>query len=140
MTRHRWLLATAAGASLALTLGHGWVHASVPVPLASWQYGVVGVVLVLAPIVGTGAVLRGRQTVGHWTLVLGGLAAAIFELLFHFIVRNPDHVAAVGDGHMAFPITAALSVAGDLLPVVVVGLYWQTASDAHATTPFSFGD
>jgi len=103
--------------SLALTGTHGFAHGRIPVPLATWQQGYAAVVLVGLPLA-------------------GGLGALGFELLAHFIVANPDHVASVDAGRALFAGTAGLSVIGDaVLAAAAASALWGQSQGSSATSP-----
>jgi hypothetical protein len=117
-----------------LTVAHGFAHLAVPVHVHGWQYGYSGVVVLLLPILGTIAILRGSITAGLWLLALSGLAAFIFEGLFHFVVASPDHVASVTSGRMLFWSTAALTTIGDVALTVVAGWFLSQRFRGPRTT------
>ncbi|WP_232701932.1 hypothetical protein [Halobacterium wangiae] len=118
MNRRLGVVVVAVVVHLALTLGHGWAHASIPVPFADWQGVYVGVVLVLAPSTGVLAVASERHKLGAGLLVAAGVGGVAFEGLFHFVVHGPDHVATVERGTKLFASTAVLTTVGDALLVV----------------------
>lgn len=122
MGRRRSVVGGAVAAHLVVTLVHGWPHATIPVPIPPWQKLFVAVVLVIAPVAGFLAVARARPRLGGWLLLCSGLGALAVEGVCHFVVPNPDHVAAVDHGRFRFATTAALSTVGDGV-LVVAGWY-----------------
>ena len=125
------LVAGAVAVHLALTLGHGWAHASIPVPYVEWQGVYAGVVLFLAPVAGLLALVGGRQRLGYWLVLLAGVGGVAFEGLFHFVVHSPDHVASVGNAAGLFASTAVLTTLGDALLVAVA--YWSLRTSTTAS-------
>jgi membrane-bound ClpP family serine protease len=119
-----------------MTVAHGFAHLTIPVHVHGWQYGYSGVVILLLPILGTIAIFRGSITAGLWLLTLSGLAAFIFEGLFHFVVASPDHVASVTSGRTLFWSTAVLTTIGDAVLTVVVG--WLLAQRLRARRRWQF--
>lgn len=101
---------------------HGLVHLAIPVHVHGWQYGYAVAVVVAAPVVGVALLVRGRDTAGATLLLLSGVAALAFEARYHFVVANPDNVAAVESHRVLFGATATLTTAGDV--ALVAGAAW----------------
>jgi hypothetical protein len=101
------------GVSVALTLGHGLSHASVPVAVPALQGGVAAVVLFGAPLATAVAALSGRRRAAAALALAAGLTGLVFEGSLHFLVANPDHVAVVGWSLHSFAVTAVLTTVGD---------------------------
>jgi hypothetical protein len=114
-------LPAAVAVSVTLTAIHGAAHGWIPVPLATWQQGYAAVVLVGLPLGGATLVRLGRPATGAGVALVGGLGALAFEVVAHFVVENPDHVASVATGRTLFAGTAGLSVIGDAVLVAVAG-------------------
>lgn len=126
-------LVAAVGVAAATGVLHGGVHATVPVPLAEWQAAYVAVVLFLAPVAGAALAVRGRVRTGATLIAASAVLALGFEAVAHFVIRNPDHVAAVADGNTEFAVTAALSVAGDAIALAIAVRVLRTRSPETAT-------
>jgi len=120
---------------LALTLAHGIVHGTIPVPIVDWQVAYAAVVLFGLPLAGLGAVRCGRVRTGAMLALAGGIGALGFELFAHFAVPNPDHVATVETGRSVFVGTAGLSVLGDAaLAAAAAHALWGQAQGSSATS------
>lgn len=133
MTQKR-LLGAAVAANLLFTLVHGAVHELIPVTIATWQVAFVGTTIVVGPMIALGLVAAGHEKVGLTLCALLGFSAFAFEGLFHFVVRNPDHVAQVAYDAALFEVTAWLSVCGDLLLVAVGGVLVHFQSERNSPT------
>ncbi|WP_436927007.1 hypothetical protein [Halosimplex amylolyticum] len=128
----------AVGAHLALTGSHAVAHVSIPVPNPDWQIAYAVLVLMGLPV--AGAVLAARGAVGRGALLVfvGGVGGLVFEVLAHFVVHSPDHVASVESGRALFAGTAGLSVLGDALLVAAAGrVRW---SQTHGSSTRSWSD
>lgn len=140
------VVALAVAVHVALTLAHGLAHATVPVPVTEWQGVYSAVVLFAAPLAGALFVRRGRVRAGAWLVLVAAVGALAFEGLFHFLVANPDHVAAVGSGEfpfgsttaLAFGSTAVLTTVGDAVLVLVAG--WALRRQAHGSSSSSVSE
>ncbi|WP_123533547.1 hypothetical protein [Halosimplex salinum] len=111
----------AVGAHLALTGSHAVAHVSIPVPNPDWQIAYALLVLLGLPVAGAGLAVRGAVGRGALLVFVGGVGGLIFEVLAHFVVHSPDHVASVESGRALFAGTAGLSVVGDALLVAAGG-------------------
>lgn len=136
MNRDVAVVAAAVAVHLALTLAHGWAHATIPVPYEDWQGVYAGVVLFLAPVAGVVALVVGRVRLACWFLVLAGVAGFAFEAAFHFLVAGPDHVGSVEHGTSLFASTAVLTTLGDAVLVAAGGWRFRRfASGRRTVTP-----
>ncbi len=122
MSRPGRVVSTVVALHLVLHVAHGLVHEMIPVRIAAWQTAfVLGVIFVL-PVVGLALILRERVRSGALLLVVAAAGSLAFEVGFHFLLDNPDHVGAVAAGSTAFASTAVLTALADGL-LLVVGLW-----------------
>jgi hypothetical protein len=122
---------------LALTLGHGLVHAAIPVRSADWQGPYSALVLFGLPLVTVPAIRTGRTRAAAALALVGGLGALPFESVAHFAVGNPDHVATVESGRALFAATAGLSVLGDASLAAAGGVALRRQAQGSAATSWS---
>lgn len=125
----RRLATVAVGLILAAGLAHGLPHVAVPVPLADWQAAYVLLSSVLGPLAALALVWRGRVRAGGALLAASMAAAFAFGLSHHFLLANPDNVAAVPAGvwQRPFQATAALVETVELVGLLAgVWLYRRT--------------
>lgn len=122
--REWWLLVALVVVHAVVSGGHGLAHLELPVRLAAWQQLFVLLVPMLAPFVALYAVRRGHERVGATLLTLSMAAALLFGLTFHYLLPNPDNVAAVPAGFWGtqFSWTAA-AIAGTELAGAVAGAW-----------------
>ncbi|MDY6817505.1 MAG: hypothetical protein SVG88_02495 [Halobacteriales archaeon] len=106
-----------------LSLVHGVTHLVLPVTVHGWQYGFAIVVLFMAPLAGVVLIIYDRSVTGGILLAIAGMAALAFELLYHFIIMNPDHVATIATGQLVFATTAVLTTIGDGVLIAVAGWF-----------------
>lgn len=118
--RRQWTVPGAVVVHLLLTLAHGATHLTIPVAIPGWQLVTAIVVLFVTPVVGAALCLRGRPGPGTWLVLLAGVGGLLFEGALHFLLANPDNVAAVQHG--GFAATAVLTTGSDALLAVVAGL------------------
>lgn len=104
---------------------HGVVHELIPVRIAAWQTAFVVVAMFVLPTVALGTVVRGRRRLGAVLLLVSGVASLLFEVVFHFVVENPDHVGSVSRGAVAFAGTAVVTGATDLLLIVLAAWLYR---------------
>ncbi|MFT4891463.1 MAG: hypothetical protein ACI9YT_002395 [Halobacteriales archaeon] len=121
MNRQTLVLAAVAS-HLLLTVGHGIVHAAIPVIPTGWTAVFATVSLYLLPVAGAALVMSGHQRIGGAVLLAAGIDSFVFEGASHFLISNPDNVAQVADHHASFEVTAILTTTGDLLLVVAAWL------------------
>lgn len=118
---------------LLVSLGHGVPHAAIPVPLTPAQQAFVWVVIVLGPVAGFALAWYGRVTVGAALYAATMLGAFVFGVYHHFLVANPDNVAAVPAGlwHGPFVWTAVLVTISEAAGVVVGVWLWSAAREGR---------
>lgn len=117
--RPAWIGLAAIAVHLLVHLAHGLVHELVPVRIAAWQTAVVALVVFAAPVGAAYGLLSGRRALAAGALVTAGLGSLAFEVPFHFLLSNPDHVHAVAAGSNAFATTAVLGALTDVFLVAV---------------------
>jgi len=121
---------------LAVNVVHAVAHAEIPV-VGPLPLAVILLTYFLSPIVGVVLLWRGPRCLGAAVFTLSMVAAFGIGLAFHFLVENPDNVAAVGTGPWSQPfrLSAAASLPIDALAAVLGGwLWWQSggADGGHA--------
>lgn len=124
MERKLTAITAAIGANTLFTLSHGIVHGVLPIPNVAWHAVYASVVIVAAPLAGLGLARRGRLRIGAAVVLLTALAGLAFELPWHFVVDNHDHVGNVTVGRRPFAVTTVLTTAGDGLAAAVGGWAW----------------
>lgn len=91
---------------------HGIVHQRIPVHVTDWQQLGALLVIFTGPI--AGYLMMRRDHVRWGTLVYGSsfALAFVFSVTNHFVILNPDHLAAVPADSLQvyFEVTAALEV------------------------------
>lgn len=136
VSRREWWLLVGLILAHALVSGlHGLAHAALPVPLAAWQQLFVLLVPTLAPFVALYTLRRGHERAGAALLALSMAAALFFGLSFHYLLPNPDNVAAVparfwGTG---FTLTAAAIAVSELAGAAVGVRLWLRARAQPST-------
>lgn len=110
---------------------HGLTHFAVPVGLTPEQWAFVLIVATTAPVVSLWFVWRGRPEVGVPIYAIAMAGGFLFGLYFHFLVPNPDHVAAVS-GPLSIPFSAtAVLIAVTSFLGTAHGLWvWRTGPTA----------
>lgn len=105
---------------------HGIPHAAIPVDLAAWQWAFVVGIANLAPVAGFALAWRGRLRAGGALLAVSMGAALVFGVYHHYLVANPDNVAAVpaGQWKFSFVVTAAGVALTDSIGVVAGLWLW----------------
>ena len=100
----------AAGLATLANVAHGGSHAGQQVPLASWQWAYVVVVIFCAPIVAAALLWTRLRVAGAWLLFSSMAASLAFGLVFHFLIGGPDNAFSRhhGPGHVGFAATAVL--------------------------------
>jgi hypothetical protein len=83
---------------LAVSLGHGWAHATIPVRNTPAQNTFILVVITIAPLLAGWLVLRERAAAGAALLAVSMLGSFAFGVAYHYVVQSPDHVALVPAG------------------------------------------
>ena len=126
--RDRWLAAGVVAVHAFVSIGHGLAHLAVPVDLTAAQDAFVALVIALAPVVALVLLLRGHERWGAGLLGVSMAAAFAFGVYFHYLVPNPDNVAAVtGPWSPHFGGTAALAAVTELAGAVVGTWLWRRA-------------
>lgn len=93
---------------LAVAVLHGASHGLLGVALPAWQNVLVLLTTFIGPVLGLVLAHRGhRWGIPVFTVSMG--ASLLLGGLLHFIIENPDHVAAIPTGlwHAPFQISAA---------------------------------
>lgn len=124
--RDWWLLVALVVGHATVSLVHGVAHAELPVPLLAWQQGFVALVPSLAPVVALALVWRGHERAGLALFTVSMAAALLFGVVFHYLVENPDNVAAIPAGawHGHFEWTAAAIAVSELLGTALGAWLW----------------
>lgn len=125
-------VAGAVGLNILAGLTHGTVHVEVPVHLTGWQRVLIATSVFIGPVAGVWLVSTGKQRMGGAVVAVSMAVAFGFELLAHFVVRNPDYVGSVVRLTSLFTVTAQLTVATDLLALAVGVWCWSRAKSSHA--------
>lgn len=121
----RIALEAALGLHLAVAVAHGATHGLVPVHLPAWQNLVVLLTTFIGPVVGV-ALTRRDHPAGVPLFTGSLLGALVVGLILHFLVENPDHVAAVpvGPWQAAFRISAAGVAVTPTIGLLTGAWYW----------------
>lgn len=124
---------------LAVTVVHAAAHLEIPV-VGPAPIGLVVVANILLPVVGVGLMWRGWIRLGAATFAASLAVALGLGLSLHFLVPNPDNVAAVrGDAwRLPFRTSAAALVAIDAIGVLLGGwIWWEAGGARHDEHPQS---
>ena len=122
---------------LAVSLGHGWAHATIPVRNSPAQNVFILVVITIAPLLAAWLVMRGRAAGGAALLALSMLGSLVFGVAYHYVIQSPDHVAHVpaGDAGSVFRATALALAVVELAGLWIGALGFMRGSasgSAHA--------
>lgn len=124
----RWLAAGVVVAHAVVSIGHGLAHLAVPVDLTAAQEAFVVLVIALAPVVALALIWRGQERAGAGLLTVSMAAAFAFGVYHHYLVPNPDNVAAVtGAWSFPFAATAALVAFTEFAGAAVGTWLWRRA-------------
>lgn len=121
----RVALAAVLGLHLATALVHGSTHALVPVRLAPWQDVLVLATVFVGPVLGILLDRRGHPLgIPLFTLSMAG--AFLLGGALHFVVENPDHVAAIpaSPWRLAFQVSAVGVAVTPAAGAVLGARYW----------------
>lgn len=135
MARRPVTVAAGAAALVALAgLSHGVTHLRVPVPLADWQFAYVLLADYLGPLSAVVLAFRGRTRAAGGLLAASAAAALGFGLLHHFLLANPDNVAAVpaGPWRLPFRASAAGVAAAEAVALLAGAWLWQAGESRRA--------
>lgn len=94
MARSSLHFITLVGAHTLLVVAHAWAHTQLGIPAPLWHNIYIGVVIIAAPLVAAGLLIRGFSAAGTWLLMFAMLGAFLFGTGFHFVFHTPDHVHA----------------------------------------------
>jgi hypothetical protein len=121
----------------ALTVPHGIAHVAEHATLPAAANAFVAIVIVTAPVVALGLLLRHRRRLGGLLLLISMLGALIFGVVFHYLLPGPDHVASVpaGSWQLLFQLTAGLLALCEAIGALVGALILYRFSHA----PFQAG-
>ena len=119
------LLAVVLGHAL-LATWHGLAHLRVPVPLSTLQAGFVGLIVVVAPLVGAALGFTRLRVAGAALVCLSMGAALVFGLAYHFVVDSPDNIAVIPGGPWqdAFIHSAVGVMLSEVLGTLAGGVVW----------------
>jgi hypothetical protein len=108
----------------ALSLPHGIAHVAERIGLPAAANAFVAIVIVTAPLVALGLLLRRHRWLGGLLLLTSMLAALVFGVVFHYVLPGPDHVASVpaGSWQLLFQLTAGLLALCEAIGAVVGAL------------------
>lgn len=100
---------------------HGIVHQLIPVHVPTRTQALALFVVFVCPLAGYALLWRGRLRAG--AAVYGGAfaAAALFSASHHFLLSNPDHIAAIPTHplHTHFEASAVIEVGTETAGAVV---------------------
>lgn len=119
----RRLLVIAVFLHLLVAGTHGVMHQLVPVPLTTFQTVYVGLVVVLAPLVGA-ALVPLHFPLAAVVVFASMLASLLFGVVFHFVLETIDNVWCVPPSpwRPLFVISAIATAASELFGTAVGAL------------------
>lgn len=115
------LLAAAVVIHAVIGLWHGAAHSEVPVPLTSAQQVFVGVIVMLAPLVGAGLLWSRWRRSAALLIAAAMLGSLIFGVLNHFVLDSADNVVSIPEhvSRHGFVLSAALIAISETMGTVV---------------------
>jgi hypothetical protein len=96
-----------AALTIAANTLHGVTHVGQDVALADWQSTFVATVVFLAPALAAVLLWTPLRSAGLWLLLASRVGAAVFGVVFHFLVAGPDNALTLESGAWRLPFLAS---------------------------------
>ena len=120
---------------LVISTAHGWAHQGAMVPLTTFGYVYVVVVITLMPWVAAALLFTRKKKMGALLLALSMFGSFVFGFWYHFLSNTGDNITQVhGPWHSTFLWTAIVLAVIELGGTIVGLRLFRVISRSHVET------